>query len=176
MRLCLAVASSWIRMIRSLPPPTIVALREGSETSIVKIHAPCGVVTITVPATIKKTDGKDVHVSNPGTAVQLHPGAMLRQTQILPLANPACATTAESIWQIENIQISIAYDGDFYCLVEAGELGFLHGLWKKGVELEDYDRGTKRFKALVERDDESCKRYIDIQTSRIRRFSVNAVV
>jgi hypothetical protein len=50
--------------------------------------------------------------------------------------------------------------GAFYCLVEAEELGFADGLRTKGVELEDYDRATKKIKALIEGDEEFCERYL----------------
>lgn len=61
----------------------------------------------------------------------------------------------------EHITINIAYGGAFYLLVNAKELGFPEGLRTKGVELRDYDVATRTIKALVEADEEFCKRYLN---------------
>lgn len=60
----------------------------------------------------------------------------------------------------ESINISIAYGGAFYLLVDAKELGFAEGLRTKGIELTDYDIATRTVKALVEADEAFCKKYL----------------
>jgi trans-L-3-hydroxyproline dehydratase len=132
-----------------------------SKTTLVKIHAPCGVVMVTVPTKAKNINGEELHVSDPSKAV-----TFTSVPCYVPLLSYSLSIPPTHTWpQLQaagksSIRISIAYGGAFFCLVEAQELGFADGLRTKGVRLEDYDRATKTIKTLIGDDVEFCKRYL----------------
>ncbi|KAJ9123938.1 hypothetical protein QFC22_000729 [Naganishia vaughanmartiniae] len=133
-----------------------------NKTTTLRLHAPCGVVTVSVPTTCRRfQDGTERLMADPERTV-----AFTSVPCFASLMDYSFPIPRDSRWpQLqasgrESITISVAYGGAFYLLVDAQELGFSEGLRTKGVDLGDYDVVTKTVKALVEADEGFCKRYL----------------
>lgn len=111
-----------------------------TNTCTFRLHVPCGVVQVTVPTT---ADGE---ASDPARAVSFvsvdsfATGLEVDVTIPEMLAGPplnSCRT----------VLCDFAYGGAFFCLVQAKDLGFAHGL--HGADLDDLSRATRMLKAAV---------------------------
>lgn len=113
------------------------------RTILLRLHAPCGLLEVTVPAS---QDGQRSDASRP-----------------VSFKSIPCFTTAldlrvnlnlENTWPELGPRISIvadfAYGGAFFCLVSAAELGFPEGLTK--FNFEAMNQATRRLKAAVNSD------------------------
>ncbi|CAG7976390.1 unnamed protein product [Penicillium olsonii] len=111
-----------------------------TQTVDVNIHAPCGLIRVTVPTTI---DGRESDPSRPVTFVSTPAyAAAIRLTIPIP---------PEKQWaELEgrdSITLDIAYGGAFYALIDAKELGF-SGLSK--IDLSSIGNVVKGLKAYLE--------------------------
>ncbi|CAG7916136.1 unnamed protein product [Penicillium olsonii] len=111
-----------------------------TQTVDVKIHAPCGLIRVTVPTTM---DGRESDPSRPVTFVSTPAyAAAVRLTIPIP---------PEKQWaELEgrdSITLDIAYGGAFYALIDAKELGF-SGLSK--IDLSSIGNVVKGLKAYLE--------------------------
>lgn len=89
---------------------------------------------------------------------QLYLGTMLRPSPLLFLDNPS-NTYMATVAIFRQVQFTNQHRLRRSILLsrEANELGFADGLRTNGVQLEDYDRVTKKIKALIESDEDFCK-------------------
>ncbi|KAL1962666.1 hypothetical protein VTN77DRAFT_9300 [Rasamsonia byssochlamydoides] len=111
-----------------------------TQTITVNLHAPCGLVRVTVPAT---PDGQK---SDPSRPVKF-------------LSTPAFAAAIQMEVRIppevrwpelngrESIVLDISYGGAYYALVTAHELGFANGL--KDVDLDAVTRCVRKLKPYL---------------------------
>lgn len=135
---------------------------DATQTTTLRLHAPCGVVTVSVPTRkLQGDDGEERLVSD-----SEKPVSFTSVPCYAPLITHSLPIPPENQWPRlrasgkSSVRISIAYGGAFYCLVDAKELGFTEGLRTRGVGLEDYDLATRRIKALIEDDGDFCKQYL----------------
>ncbi|KAI9933041.1 hypothetical protein ASPWEDRAFT_115815 [Aspergillus wentii DTO 134E9] len=93
-----------------------------TQTVNVNIHAPCGLIRVTVPTT---ADGRKSDPSRPVTFLSTPAFATAIQVRI-PIPHeirwPALGSNKQSI------TLDVSYGGAFYAIVDAKELGFLSGL------------------------------------------------
>lgn len=114
-----------------------------SKTILLRLHAPCGLLEVTVPTS---QDGQRSDASRP-----------------VSFKSVPCFTTAlglrvnlnlENRWPELASRISIvadfAYGGAFYCFISAAELGFAQGL--TNFNFEAMNEATRRLKAAVNGD------------------------
>ncbi|KAJ5226376.1 hypothetical protein N7468_007601 [Penicillium chermesinum] len=123
-------------------------------TTSVKLHAPCGVVEITVPtlASGQSDPARPVSfVSVPSFATALSLTVELPETHRWPELQGRTSVTAD-----------FAYGGAYYCLVGAAELGFPHGL--AAFDLPSMDRATRLLKDAVISNPDLEYVYADVET------------
>ncbi|MBA7494042.1 hypothetical protein ES702_04611 [subsurface metagenome] len=108
-----------------------------TSTTQIRLHAPCGVVEVTVPTS---SDGKKSDPSRPVSFVSIESFATglnitvpFPRSQQWPSGLPIVA--------------DFAYGGAFYCLVSARELRIGDGL--RGIDIEIANRITRSLKAAI---------------------------
>lgn len=118
---------------------------QGTGTTELRLHAPCGLVRVTVP-TIRGADGrmqsdpsKDVSfLSVPsfvgGTDLTIHIPEAKRWSQMKELG-------------LQTVVVDVAYGGTFYVIVSAKALGFVGGL--AGRSLQEFNEATAVLRACV---------------------------
>lgn len=103
------------------PKRRLVTHDPDTNTALLKLHAPCGLLEVTVPTT---TDGQ---MSDP-----TRPVTFLSVPSFCTGMNVAVDVSAEDTWQELNgrrkVVVDFAYGGAFFCIVDATELGFPDGL------------------------------------------------
>ncbi|KAH3367728.1 hypothetical protein KXV52_002745 [Aspergillus fumigatus] len=113
-----------------------------ADTQTVKldIHAPCGVVRVTVPVT---ADGRKSDPSRPVTFLST-PAFATRIQMTVPIA-------PEIRWpelrDRDSIVLDISYGGAFYAIVQASELGFSGGL--RDLDLDAMTRCIQKLKPCL---------------------------
>lgn len=116
-----------------------------TNTCMFRLHVPCGVVQVTVPTT---ADGKSSDASRAVSFVSVDSFATGLHINV--------AIPERLAWsQLNNrrsVQCDFAYGGAFYCLVQAKNLGFAHGLHE--ADLGELDRATRMLKAAVNGSDQ----------------------
>lgn len=123
-----------------------------SGTTRLNLHAPCGIVEVTVPTlpSGKSDPSRPVSfVSVPSFATAISLKVPLPEAYRWPELEGRVSVTAD-----------FAYGGAYYCLVSAEELGFSAGLGE--VELQKMDHATKLLKEAIEtnKDLEFVTRYM----------------
>ncbi|KAF2214144.1 hypothetical protein CERZMDRAFT_38374 [Cercospora zeae-maydis SCOH1-5] len=116
-----------------------------TRTTNLVLHAPCGLVEVTVPTNAKATKSDPTrpvsHVSVPsfatGVDVKIDIPGEYRWPQL---------------GKRTHVTTNFSYGGAFYGLVSAEELGFADGL-KSEVEIPALDFATKNIKAVVNKDE-----------------------
>ncbi|PLB44397.1 Diaminopimelate epimerase-like protein [Aspergillus steynii IBT 23096] len=124
----------------------------------VNIHAPCGLVRVSVPTTadgLKSDPDRPVtFLSTPAYAI---PGSI--EVQI-----PEEVKWPE-LGRRESIVLDISYGGTFYALVEARELGFAGGLGK--VDVDAMTSAVKKLKAYLSTHEEVVKALQNVEDERL---------
>ncbi|KAJ5780045.1 Proline racemase [Penicillium paradoxum] len=110
-----------------------------SQTTRLKLHAPCGVVEVTVPTL---ESGKS-DASRPVSFVSVPSFATAISLQV---SLPEKYRWAELRGRTA-VTVDFAYGGAYYCMVSAEELGFSGGLGE--VQLQDMDHASKLLKEAV---------------------------
>lgn len=111
----------------------------------VKIHAPCGVVTVSVPVVV----GEDGTVKSDGTrgvSFLSTPGYAARLG--IEVEIPAEVRWVE-LGEKKSITVDISYGGAFYALVEAREMGFENGLRGDSQEMKAMSAAARRLKRYL---------------------------
>ncbi|SCU82706.1 LADA_0C07404g1_1 [Lachancea dasiensis] len=109
-------------------------------TAQVRLHAPCGVVTITVPTT---SDGRKSDPSRPVSFLSTPAYAAATDVQIDIPAH----IRWEELGTRKSIKFDISYGGAFYALVTARELGFANGL--QAVDIDQITACIRRLKPFL---------------------------
>lgn len=112
-----------------------------TQTVGVNIHAPCGLVRVTVPVT---PDGKKSDASRPVTFLSTPAFASALQLKI-PI--PSEVRWLE-LGEKNSICLDVSYGGAFYAIVNADELGLTNGL--KDVDLDVATRCVRKLKPYLE--------------------------
>ncbi|KAI0663353.1 Diaminopimelate epimerase-like protein [Cubamyces menziesii] len=121
-----------------------VRFDEAKRECHLRLHAPCGVVDVTVPSVRK---GNRV-VSDPERAVRF-----ISVRSFAAATNLRIAVPEELRWPElrragkESVLVDVAYGGAFYAIVDEKELGFER--IKEGVDLRRLDTATAIVKELV---------------------------
>lgn len=124
----------------------------GARTVVVRLHAPCGLVEVTVPV---KEDGKSSDSTRPVSFVSV-PSFATGSDVVVEIPNELRWKELEGQ---ESVRVSFAYGGAFTCLVSAEELGFKNGL-RLPVDMEAFDRASKRLKKAIQ-DNPACACYFN---------------
>ena len=112
-----------------------------TKTVSLMLHAPCGLVNVTVPTTADGSRSDPTrpvsHLSVPSFATGLDVKIDVGPDFAWPELGSRTSATAD-----------FAYGGAFYCFIDASELGFSTGL-KQPVDIAAMNMATKRLKAAV---------------------------
>lgn len=108
-----------------------------SSTTHIRLHAPCGVVEVTVPTS---PDGRTSDPSRPVSFISVESFATGLSVEV-PF--PRCPQWPSGL----PITADFAYGGTFYCLVSARELRLGDGL--RGVDIEKANHVTRALKAAI---------------------------
>ncbi|GLA26502.1 hypothetical protein AnigIFM63326_003662 [Aspergillus niger] len=114
-----------------------------TQTVVINLHAPCGLVRITVP--VKET--ADEIKSDPSRAVSFlsTPGYAAATNLVLPIPPEIRWSELEGR---EDIALDVSYGGAFYALINMRELGFAStGLGK--VDLDSLSQVMKKLKNIL---------------------------
>jgi trans-L-3-hydroxyproline dehydratase len=111
-----------------------------TDTAVLNLHAPCGLLRVTVPTT---ADGSGTDPSRPVSFVSVPSFATAVQVKI---------SISEShrwpeLGNRDHVAIDFSYGGAFYCMISAAELGFPNGLRK--VDFEAMNKATRSLKAVA---------------------------
>ncbi|PPJ55847.1 hypothetical protein CBER1_07440 [Cercospora berteroae] len=108
------------------------------------LHAPCGLVEVTVPTNADGTKSDPTrpvsHISVPSFATGLNVRTEIPSEYRWP-----------QIGERTHITCDFSYGGAFYCLVSGEELGFANGL-SSDIDLAAMDLATRNIKAAVNKD------------------------
>lgn len=110
------------------------------QTVAVDIHAPCGVVRVSVPTT---PDGSR---SDPSRLVGFVSTPAFSSALQLQIPIPAEIRWPELGWK-DSIRVDVSYGGAFYAVVLADELGFTQGL--KNVDIDAVTRCIQSLKPYL---------------------------
>ncbi|USW52015.1 Putative proline racemase family [Septoria linicola] len=112
-----------------------------TNTSVIVLHAPCGLVEVTVPTNAdgSKSDPTRpvTHISVPSFATGLKVQVSISEKHRWPELGDRGHVTAD-----------FSYGGAFYCFISAEEMGFQSGLGSN-VDLPAMDLASKNIKAAV---------------------------
>ncbi|KAJ5664471.1 hypothetical protein N7507_005202 [Penicillium longicatenatum] len=120
------------------PKRNTLKVNTATNEVAVNIHAPCGLVRVTVPTT---PDGQKSDPSRP-VAFLSTPAYAAAIDLTIPI--PRDVAWPE-LGGRESIKLDISYGGAFYALVDARELGFTEGLSK--IDLASVASAVKKLKA-----------------------------
>ncbi|TID26809.1 putative proline racemase [Venturia nashicola] len=120
-------------------------LDPSSQSVELRLHAPCGLVKVTVPT---NSDGSRADSSRPvtflcvpsfavGTSINIHISDSLRWPELADR---------------RDVVVDLSYGGAFYCMVAASQLGFPHGLTKADTELNALDNASRLLKDAINSD------------------------
>ncbi|RAL11157.1 putative proline racemase [Aspergillus homomorphus CBS 101889] len=113
-----------------------------NRTIQLKLHAPCGVVSITVPTNAEGTK------SDPSRPVSFLSTPAYATALQLTIRIPASTRWPEFPADKDSITLDISYGGAFYAIVDAAELGFTDGL--SSVDLSATTRCMQQLKPYLE--------------------------
>lgn len=116
-----------------------------TNTTSLRIHAPCGLIKVTVPTT---PDGLKADPSRPVSFICVPSFASGIQINI--------PVSQEYQWpelqQRGRVIADFCYGGAFYCVISATELGFRQGL--RSIDFDAMKRATRLLKAAVQANQE----------------------
>jgi trans-L-3-hydroxyproline dehydratase len=122
------------------PKRNELKLDKSTQTVQLNLHAPCGLVRVTVPAT---ADGQKSDPSRPVSFLSTPAFAAAKGLEI-PIPDeirwPELGTR-------KSITIDLSYGGAFYALIEATELGFKSGL--KNIDIDAISSVIKKLKPYL---------------------------
>ncbi|KAI9731638.1 MAG: Trans-L-3-hydroxyproline dehydratase [Claussenomyces sp. TS43310] len=131
--------------------PNRAALRFDPETRTVKVllHAPCGLVEVTVPAA---EGGRKV---DPSRAVSFDSVPSYATALDLAIRVPASHRWPE-LGEPRSVAVDVAYGGTYYALVAASELGFPNGLSTRSgrIDIDAMSHATALLKETMNADAE----------------------
>jgi trans-L-3-hydroxyproline dehydratase len=112
------------------------------KTSTIKLnlHAPCGLVKVTVPTT---PDGTK---SDPSKPVSFESVPSFATGINIPIPLPPQYRWPE-LGSRESVTTDLSYGGAFFCMISATELGFPQGL--AGIDLDATNKATRLLKAAI---------------------------
>jgi len=119
-------------------------LEQGDGITKIRLHAPCGVVHVSVATT---SGGQ----SDPTKAVSFLcvPSFVSARDLVVSIPEEMQWKRLKAVGRSE-IKVNVAYGGAFYVIVSAEELGFVDGLRGK-YELKEFEEATRTMKSLMER-------------------------
>ncbi|KAJ6109129.1 hypothetical protein N7486_001363 [Penicillium sp. IBT 16267x] len=120
------------------PKRHTLKMNTATNEVVINIHAPCGLVRVTVPTT---TDGQKSDPSRPVTFLST-PAYAAAIDLTIPI--PKDVAWPE-LGGRDSIKLELSYGGAFYALVDARELGFTEGLSK--IDLASVASAVKKLKA-----------------------------
>jgi trans-L-3-hydroxyproline dehydratase len=124
------------------PRRSNIKVDTNTSSAEVRLHAPCGLVIVTVPVT---ADGQR---SDPGRPVSFISVPSFSTAADIQIEVPPLFQWPE-LHGRNHIRVSFCYGGAFTCLVHVEELGFgRHGL-SKPINHEGLDAATKKLKSLI---------------------------
>lgn len=144
----------------------------------VSIHAPCGVVRVSVPSMeVGGLDGKKKVIADPSRAVSF-------------VSTPAFASGIQARVQIpeskrwpeltrqgrDSVTLDVSFGGTYYALVSAKELGFPTGLRKGEMDLDAISRCVKLLKSHLLEDEEFNRKYVTHPTTPDYSFLYSVMV
>lgn len=118
-----------------------LVVRPDSRTVELNLHAPCGLIRVTVPVT---SDGQRSDPSRPVTFLSTPAFATALQIQI-PI--PKDVQWPE-LGGRQSICLDVSYGGAYYAMITAQELGFANGLI--GIDLDAVTRCVRKLKRYLE--------------------------
>ena len=122
------------------------------RTILLKIHAPCGIVRVTIPTT---TDGSRADGSRPVSFISV-PSFATALGKPLPIKIDDVWPTLKQRGPPYEVKIDISYGGAFFALVSVEEIGFNDGL--PGISLDVMKNIASAIKrSVLEKFPEFCK-------------------
>ncbi|KAL2149032.1 hypothetical protein VTH82DRAFT_1718 [Thermothelomyces myriococcoides] len=122
-------------------------LDEETMTTALRLHCPCGVVNVSVPVVVRGPHGRllsdpkrpisFISVESYATAIDLE----------IPLPEPY---RWPELGDRTSLTADISFGGNFYCLVEAEQLGFKDGL--RSSETDALSRATAKLRDAINAD------------------------
>lgn len=123
------------------PKRAELAVQSNSLTVKLNLHAPCGLIRVTVPVT---PDGQRSDPSRPVTFLSTPAFATALQIQI-PIPDDV---QWPELGGRQSICLDVSYGGAYYAMVTAQELGFANGF--TGIDLDAVTRCVRRLKRYLE--------------------------
>ena len=117
----------------------------GKRETHLRLHAPCGIVRVTVPTTLESGRARS-DASRPVTFISVPSFASARDVVVeVPDVDrwPALGTNGPA-----QVRVDVAYGGAFYAIVNVRDLGFA-GLVGHGYALREFDEATATVKRLL---------------------------
>lgn len=124
-----------------------VPVDQATGVATLYLHAPCGLVHVTVPVT---PDGSRSDPTRPVSFLSVPSFATGRDVSV----KVPPALRWPELGAREAVRVAFAYGGAFTCLVSAEELGFGHSGLRQPVAVDAYDRASKALKAAIAEDPE----------------------
>lgn len=121
---------------------------EGHQTTV-RLHAPCGIVRVTVP-TIGEGNS---HKSDPLRRV-----SFISVPSFVNASNVTVSIPEDSVWPAlkrlgrAEVTVDVAFGGAFYAVVSAAELGFTDGI--RAYALQDINEATRALKEVLKQMEE----------------------
>lgn len=127
-------------MKRSLPKRHELKHDPSTNTAMLNLHAPCGLLRVTCPTT---SEGCRSDPSRPVSFVSVPSFATALQVEI----NIPHTRRWPELTSRESVLVDFSYGGAFYCMVDAAELGFQGGL--RNLDFDAMNKATRLLKATV---------------------------
>jgi len=139
--------------LRLFPRRNQLEVSDDGTTTKIRLHAPCGVVHISVP-TIANESGR---LLSDGTK----PVSFLSVPSFVSRNSLAVDVPAELAWRqlrlrgdvtekdTYTVTVDVCYGGAFYNIVSAQELGFSEGLRGKNYTIEDFVEASRKLEGLL---------------------------
>lgn len=128
-----------------------VPIDQATGTATLHLHAPCGLIHVTVPVT---RDGSRSDPTRPVSFISVPSFATGRNVNI----RVPPALRWPELGAREAVRVAFAYGGAFTCLVDAEELGFGDNGLGQPVDVEAYNRASKALKTAIAEDSEGLYR------------------
>jgi trans-L-3-hydroxyproline dehydratase len=125
---------------------------QDKSTAEVRLHAPCGIVVITVPVV---EGGQRTDPTRPVSFVNVPAFATGRDVQV-HVPEPE---RWPQLGRRETVTVDFCHGGAFTCLVSTEQLGFGKNGLRLPVDGEALNNATKRLKKVIQ-DDDSCQKYM----------------
>ena len=132
------------------PQRSKLKLDSSTNTTLLKLHAPCGLLEVTVPTSVdnKSTTSFRSDPSRPVTFISVPSFSTGLQIRIpIPLDYQWL-----EIFDRDYVTVDFAYGGAFYCFVSAQEMGFPAGTPLNQLDLTRLDIASRNLKAAVNAD------------------------